>query len=383
MTDYPILTRLVNVFPALAGGNFSHERTTLRPDTEDVQCSIHVTFVRFATARANPMSYSKRAHTFRTAVGDNPTARARLGSPSFVGFNISSPVPSGFVAELIAQDRPAYVRDGFGHPRFCKFGRADVADNDQFVFPSYLCGPLVKMVPPRVGNLRVDRFNAGFVPGALSFGQRCFMFSIVAQCRDFGAVRERSKALQTEINAYLSRPRGQAIFNFTLKRDVPATARVLHESTKPKITLKVSGIPEAKSSLEVNNKSAVDFHGTRTKWHPAQCALRPSARPESWTTLLRRPRYNELSTDCTNGVRVQAKHTTGARSQIDQIKSRWPMNITASLATRFCFSLNLATVIPHLIARSRVALEIFASRRVFDAEFISEDHFRNMGVAHG
>ena len=103
------------------------------------------------------MSHSKRAHTFRTAVGYNPAARARLGSPSFVGFNIPSPVPAGLVAELIAQYRPTRIEDGLRHLRICELGRTDVADDDQFIIPSDPAGPLVKVVAPRIGDLRVDR----------------------------------------------------------------------------------------------------------------------------------------------------------------------------------------------------------------------------------
>ena len=64
------------------------------------------------------MPYSKRAHTLRTAVGNFPAARARLGSPSLVGFNINSPVPAGFVADLITQHSPARIQDGLRHLGF-------------------------------------------------------------------------------------------------------------------------------------------------------------------------------------------------------------------------------------------------------------------------
>lgn len=114
------------------------------------------------------MSYSKRAHTFRTAGGDFPAARARLGSPSFVGFKEHGPVPTGFVTELRPQHTPARIQDGLRHLGFCELGRADIAYDDQGVFAGYPRRRLVKLMFARVGDLGMDRADAALVPGAVA-----------------------------------------------------------------------------------------------------------------------------------------------------------------------------------------------------------------------
>jgi hypothetical protein len=40
---------LVNVFPALKDGDFSSERLTFQPDTENVQSGVDVTVMRHTT----------------------------------------------------------------------------------------------------------------------------------------------------------------------------------------------------------------------------------------------------------------------------------------------------------------------------------------------
>lgn len=92
------------------------------------------------------MSYSKRAHTFRTTVGNTPAARARLGSPSFIDFNKSRPVPSGFVSELRFQHSPACIQDGLRHLGFDELGGADISDDDQGVLAGNPRCRLVKVM---------------------------------------------------------------------------------------------------------------------------------------------------------------------------------------------------------------------------------------------
>ena len=106
----------INVFPALKGGDFQCRRRTFPPDTENVQSCVNVPIVRRTAVRTFPVPYSKRAHTLWTAVGNYPAARARLGSPSFIGLDIPRSVPAGLVAKLVAERRPTGVEHGLCHP---------------------------------------------------------------------------------------------------------------------------------------------------------------------------------------------------------------------------------------------------------------------------
>ncbi len=120
-----------------------------------------------SATRTGPVSYSKRAHTFRTAVGNDPAARARLGRPCFVDNYQSRPVPSGFVSELRPQHSPTRIEHGFSHPCLDEFGRADIADDDQGVFADDPRRRLVKLMFARVGDLSVDRADAALEIGHL------------------------------------------------------------------------------------------------------------------------------------------------------------------------------------------------------------------------
>src|ERR1039458_1514924 len=153
--------------------------------------------MRRATVRASPVSYSKRAHTFRTAVGNCPAARTRLGSPSFISLNKNSIVPAGLVAKLVPQHRPTCIKHGFSHPGLGKLYGADIADDDQLVFASYLCTRLVELVLSNVRDLGVDGLDAPLVTGPLLNGKRSLMLAIVLQGRDGVAVAARREGLQT------------------------------------------------------------------------------------------------------------------------------------------------------------------------------------------
>ena len=167
--------------------------------------------MRRATVRASPVSYSKRAHTFRTAVGDCPAARARLGSPSFVGLNKNSLVPAGLIAKLISQHRPTRIKHGFSHPGFCKLGATDIADDDQLVFASYLGTRLVELVLSNIRDLGVDCLNSALVTRALLYSERGFIPTIVPQGRNSVAVAARRQRLQSEVNPDLSVSSGQIV----------------------------------------------------------------------------------------------------------------------------------------------------------------------------
>jgi len=88
----------INAFPALKDGDFFCKRPAFRPgldqsDMQDILRRIHVSVVRRPTVGARPMPHSEHAHTFRTAVGDAPAARACLGRPPLVDLNVRRAMP--------------------------------------------------------------------------------------------------------------------------------------------------------------------------------------------------------------------------------------------------------------------------------------------------
>jgi len=316
--------------------------------------------------------YSERAHTFRTAVGDFPAARARSGSPSFVGLNVNSPVPSGFVAELSAQRRPARVEDGFGHLRFSELGRADIADDDQFVFASKLRAPLVKVVTARVGDLGVDRTDAAFVPGALRNSKRRLVSAVVTKCRNSRAIAARGKRLQAEIDADCAIAGGEAVSDFALEANVPSTTGVLHEAARFERAVDVARFPEVELALEVGDVRVVDLHGARNKRNPAEGALRAEASAPAKMATVGIALGGVLTADRLDGIRVQAEISATAGAEFYQVKGGRPFSNATGLPAGFGFALDLVAVVPDLIARDGVASEALAGSRVFDPVLVSQ-----------
>lgn len=219
-----------NVFPALKGEDFHYRRLTFQPNTENVLSRVHVPIMVRSAVAAHPASYSKRAHTFRTAGGYCPAARARLGSPSFVSFDVASVVPSGLIRKLATECRPSRVEHGFCHPCLSEFGRIHIADDDQFVFANKPRGLFVKVVSTRIGDLGMDRVDAPRVVGALRHGKLCLVSPIVLQGGNGVAVAARRKRLQPKINSDLAIASRKIVLDLTLESDIPTPASVLREA---------------------------------------------------------------------------------------------------------------------------------------------------------
>ena len=328
--------------------------------------------MRRTATRASPVSYSKRAHTFRTAVGDFPAARARSGSPSFVGFDVNSPVPAGFVAELRTQHAPTRVQDGLRHLGFRELGRADIADDDQGVFADKPRRRLVKLVFARVGDLGVDRANAAFVSCPLRNGKRGLVLAIVAKCRDGRAIAQRGERLKPEIDANAPVAGRQIVRDLALENDEPSPARILGKAPGLDALGKVAGFPEPEPALEISHLRAVDLDGARDKRHPAERALRSEAGPEARTSSLGVTRCGELAADRLHGVRMHPEQRAAAGAEFDQVEGAWPFDDAARFPAGFGLALSGDTEVPNLIGRIAMPGKVFASGCVLDTVFETE-----------
>ena len=182
-------TSCVCGLPAFLNRTLSTQR-----ERKNVPGRIHVAVVTRATFGTVPRSYSKRAHTFRTTVGNYPAARARLGREPLVDVQEHSPVPAGLVAELCPEHRPASIEHGLCHPRLCQRGRVDVADRDQRVLSRNLGRRLVSEILAAVLDLGVYCLDAALIAGALSDGQPLLVPPINARSFDDSRRRYRSLA---------------------------------------------------------------------------------------------------------------------------------------------------------------------------------------------
>ena len=156
-----------------------------------------------------------------------------MGSPSLVGFNISSSVPAGLVLELVAEHRPASIEHGLGHPH---------------------------------------RTRAASVVGATRLGECSLVSAIVPEYGHGRAVPAGSERLQAEVNADLAGPCGELIRDLALEVDVSAPARV-----RTKTGLDLAPISRDSQNwyrrLRVGDIGTVDLYGAPDKRHPSRLFL--------------------------------------------------------------------------------------------------------------
>ena len=329
------------------------------------------------------MSYSKRAHTFRTTAGDKPAARARLGSPSFIGLNISGSVPAGLIAELTAKRHPSSVEHGFSHPCLGKLGRVHVADDDQFVGTSNPCGLFVKVMATGVGDLCVDRSNPPCVVGSLRYCEGDFVFPIVLQGRNQRSVAARGDGLKSKINPYLAVADRQTVGNFALKRDIPAPTGVLREASCFDLPTEIAGLPEIKMALEIGGTPSIDPDGARDERDPAQSTLWSAAGAKPWVTPFGVPGCGKLATHRLYGITMEAEFSGCACAQLDQVEGTRPFGDSASLPSVLRLPLDLAAVVPDAVHRTGMSVEVFSDSCVLDTVFERQHHARSHTWSNG
>lgn len=297
-----------------------------------------------------------------------------MGSPSFVDFEIPGSVPAGLVAELVLQHRPTRIQDGLRHLGLCEFGRADISDDDEFVFASDLCRPLVEMMAARVSDLGVDRADATLVAGTLRDGERGFVLAIVAECRDNEAIAARGDGLEPEIDADMSGSGRQLLVDLAIKADIPASSGVLGKASRFDDTADVPRLPKMEAALSIDDAVAIRFDGLRLEWHPAKRTLWPEARAKSRTTFVLLSRECELAANLANAGGQNAEFRATAAGQVDEVERARPMNCTSRLPTPLGLALGCDAEVPHLVAGDGQPVEVTFRGRVFDAEFKGQDH---------
>lgn len=360
--------------PLPCNSNFSSERTAFRPGTEDVLGGVDITVVSRAALGTRPVPHSKRAHTFRAAIGYAPAARTRLGSPSFVGFDVLSVVPSGFVSKLTTQYRPTGVVHRLCHPCLGQAGRTDVSDNDQRVLPSYLGGPLMEVMTPGVGYLGVDSLDAALVVGSLCDSELFFVLPVVLQGREFAPITASGDGLEAKVDTDLAVSSRLVLFNLALESDVPAPPCILGEASGLKLTCQFAVFPEPEVLLEVDGFVAPYPDRARDEGNPAQSAPRTTTGAEARAPSKLVSRSYELAADGLHRVRVQAQLGGASSAQADEIVGSRPSDVHPALAALLCLALHIAAVVPNEVHSLRVAVEVLAGGGVFDAVFERQDH---------
>jgi hypothetical protein len=213
----------------------SIETLSTQRERENVSGRVHVAVVACTTFGTLPLSYSERAHTFRTAGGIASAARAHLGREFLIDVQVHRSVPAGFVAELRPEHRPACIGNGFCHPCLCKAGRLDVTDRDQRILSHNLGGCFVDEISTTVLNFGVNCLRSSPIAGSLSYGQANLMTPVNARCIYHVAVAACRQRLQAEINSDRPADRTLGFCNFDIETDIPPPASIFDERPAPNI----------------------------------------------------------------------------------------------------------------------------------------------------
>ena len=245
---------------------------------------------------------------------------------------------------------PACIEHGFCHSCLSKGGGVYVADDDQKVFASETCRLLVKMVAPRVRDFCVDRTDPFLVSGALRDSQKTLVFPVMPQGRDMGSIRHRSEVLQAEINADMATTSRQIIGHLALERHVPAATGIFDERTRFYFSIQFPRLPERKVALEVNGLVLPNLNRASDKRDPAKSTLWTETGSEFGAPTMLVTRFDELTADAADRIRVKPDigRTTGG--EFDQVESRRPPRLEASLSSALRLALGGDAKIPHLVA---------------------------------
>jgi len=220
-----------------------------------------------------------------------------------------------------------------------------------------------------VGNLRVNCPNAFLVSGALGDAESPGVALTVPQVHHAPAVAQCRRSLQSEVDphsALAGRPR---LFGLTGDRDVPAPSGVLREGAANRSSFDVSAFPEPVSTLQVDDRIAVDADSPRDERHPPELSSRPRACSKTRASPFGITRRRERTGHDRRRVGVNAKRFRCTPGRSVQLDRRGPSHIRppGSVAP-LNEPLTLAAKVPHLVDRKCVGVEVLACGRVFDAK---------------
>jgi hypothetical protein len=343
---------------------------TFQTEPQNVPSRVEVTIMNLPALGTSPSPYAKPAHTFRAAGGNASAGRARLGSESFIDFQIHGSELASFIAELRPQRRPAGVRDGFRHSRSLEPRRADIADNDQSIFTRYPRGCDVQMMLSGVGDLSGDRLCPARLPGALGGAQSHFVALIKLWSGDGKAVAAHRQCLQAKVDANHSDAGIGLRLNLANEREVPAPASVLYEGTDLRLPYYIARKPQPVTLATINNGIAFKANRSAPKRNPSQAFFH---RAPTRAAARLRSAFGEYPAHLADGITKNAKVFVRARGQINELKMARPLT-----PPFLRVALRLGEVIPDIVDGPRVRRETGTTGAIFDPEFVGEEHNGNL-----
>jgi hypothetical protein len=329
--------------------------------------------MRFSAVRTNPVPHSKRADTFRAAVGNAPAARTRLGSPSLRNNLHFAACRNRLVRQHMAKRSPACVKHGLGHSCFLEAGRANVSDVNFRMITNNAVRSHMKKMFALIGYFSRQGARTIALVSPLKNSQFVLALSVEGWCLNLLPGGESHQRFQSEIYADGRALAGVRFNNLDLDIEVPATSRVCAELTS--LGRCICGDrarkPQVVFLAENGQSVATNFNG------PFEVAKRDEIkvslyRSKAW--CLREDGVsgiNELTTHSVDRVGMQAKVFGRPSAQERKIEISRASNFTTGDPSVSRLSIHFATIIPNEIDCSRLRSKRSARRRLSISDPIS------------
>ena len=319
---------------------------------------------------ASPLPYSKTCDTFRAA--DCTAIGTGLGRETFVDDFERDSVPQGFVAEHLAERRPAGIKHGFCHPRLRQVGRIHVADDNVAVLAHDPRRLFMQEMSPAVFRFRMQRRRAALLSALLRQCEPLFVTPVKRRHFDLAPVAQHGEVFESEIDGN-SRPGLRGGFsNLDLNVEIPTPTGVLAKTRGLDFGIigDAARIPESVFAAEDDDNSAPIVNAERAggiEWNPAETALLARA-PRGIARLCKLPSNRRKS------IAVDAKINARARHQPAKIKPTWPARDRPRTPAALSFALGRTAKVPGIIDRTRHAPQILGAGFVLDAIAVGKDH---------
>ena len=336
--------------------------------------------MRSTTTRAIPVSYSKCAHTFRTAVGDYPAARTHLGSHTFGNDNETHPRPTGLISKHVSQHRPTSVKHGLCHACFRQFGRANISDRYKFIALHKFGRKLMQKMFADVGNLGMDCLDPCFVSGALLDGQLDFKAPIDPLNINCSPVTHCGQSFKTQINTDNALAIGGSIINFGGKAHEPLAAGIFDQIGGFNFPFNLARLPKAVSAAFIGQRAIGQLECTGNHWNPTKGSLRAERYSKTRRMFDFITGFGKFRANPVHCIGMNAKISRATRRKVHEVKVALPSRNSAGLPTFFRFLLCGSAKVPNLIAGRGEGQEMFSLRTVFNSEFVSDNQFLGFSI---
>jgi hypothetical protein len=334
--------RTFNIFTALKNGDFACATLMLQRGRENVLGRVDVAIMRRPAVRTCPRPYSKICDPSRPRRWHRATRRTDLGTPALVNIDIHR-LPSGsFKPQHVSEARPTRIKHRLCHACLNELRRTYVADRYQSDFTNNPRGLLMKMVAPRIGDLRLNGADAVLVSGPLSSSQFRFVLPVMLQSRNSMAIARRRKFLEAKIDADFAHTGLQVIGNLAGEGNIPTPARVLHECSSLEMAFDLTAFPKAARLFEIHYGSPVETDRSRNKRYPAPRPFCSETGTEPRAAAMLIARLGKLAAHCLHGIGMQAQIGSTAGRQLDQIE----FSRARSSCSRLCACARIRAALP-------------------------------------